>query len=249
MLDIEETIIIAIVIAVVGIYGSAAYSAFMIRRRLSGELYRRQSFGIGLVAVLFGMFAILLTLGSFLYILFFILLWIIFWGILYWIDSSIRAARFTDPLFRDTFSWTRLRVLLWIYSVGGPLIVVAIFLVSAGLLPAGFNFILANETVFFALALAPAFVTFFSGFVVFPIEAMRSGDKFLKRHFEWFAIYVSVLFVLFLFSGTTTETPFDLVQGVVLAPAGYLLYRSARSLVPIYSFKAESGEKPQVKPI
>src|ERR1700733_5624912 len=109
--------IIAVIAAVVALlvlsYG--AYWAFEIRRALAIRLYRSQALGIGLLAVSVGLAQLYYT-GSIFYgwppeLTFASILFFAF-ALFYWTNTSIRAARLSDPLLRDTFRWTRLRPLL-----------------------------------------------------------------------------------------------------------------------------------------
>ena len=36
-----------------------------------------------------------------------------------WIDSTVSIARRSDPLFRDTLRWSKLRYLFWLVTIGG----------------------------------------------------------------------------------------------------------------------------------
>src|SRR5271155_839438 len=106
-------IVAAVATLLVLLYG--AYWAFEIRRALSVRLYRNQALGIGILAVSVGLAQFYFT-GSTFYgwrpelsfgsILFFAL------TLLYWTNTSVRAARQSDPLLRDVFRWSRLRLSL-----------------------------------------------------------------------------------------------------------------------------------------
>jgi hypothetical protein len=244
MLSTYDTVALVIAGAAAVVFGSIAFSAFSIRRRMSGNLYRQQGLGIGLVTVLFGGFTVLLTLSSIFpapdFVLTIISTWLVFWSVFYWIDSSIRAARFTDPLLRDTFHWKRLRVVLWAYDVGGPLGILGVFIwgsatggsPSTPISP-------ALSGLLFGTLFAPIVIALFSGFVVFPIVARRSADRNLRMHLEWFAVYASTILLLFVVSLFNSSSSYYLVQGLVSTIASYTLYRSTRSLVPIYRFPGD----------
>ncbi|MDG6910411.1 MAG: hypothetical protein JRN08_08590 [Nitrososphaerota archaeon] len=224
-------------------YGYAASSAFQIRRRLSGDLYRKQGLGISLATVLFGAFALSTALEA-LYKTFnaleLISTWAIFWGAFYWIDASIRAARLSDPLLRDTFHWRRLGTFLWAYTLGGP-IAVTILVIAAK--ATGYNIAASQQFTnpvisflgLYGVVFSPFLVVFFSGVFVLPLVARRSADTQLKRHLSWFVLYAATVLALFVLSPSNATTEFNLDQSAVLAIAAYFLYKSARSLVPIYA--------------
>jgi hypothetical protein len=239
-----DLIAFIIVGAAVVVYSYAAFSAFSIRRRLSGNLYRRQALGIGLVTILFGSFAIGLTLDKVVvlnFVLGFVFIYAIFLATFYWIDTSIRAARFSDPLLRDTFHWSKLRFVMWGYIIAA-LAFVSPIAIDPSIYPKTPTVI--GNIIHFGVVFAPVLTTLICGFAVFPVVARRSEDIHLRKQFEWFSAYVFVIFVLFLlgnvpdteFAWFTSGAGYYLLQGITLAIAGYFLYRSARSLVPIYSF-------------
>jgi uncharacterized membrane protein len=219
------------------VYGYTAFSAFAIGRTLSDRIYRRQAIGLGVVVI------ILVTLYVFqsvfppgsvpqLFVLGFSLYYATFIGTYYWIDASIRAARTTDPLFRDTLRWSKIRIAFWVYDI------VAYFVfLTAGLF---FNLTFSNGPPIFVLFLiGPVFIMIFSGVVALPIAAHRSKDKVLKKNLDWFGVYaLAVLSFVFLWSGAVNATNFE--QLIVAVVGGYFLYRSAKSLVPLYTFRAET---------
>lgn len=229
----------------VAIYGYVAFSALAIGRTLPVRLYRRQAIGMGLVTIILVVDLIGSTLsaqtkfvgpipiqvmGDF---------YSIFIGIFYWIDASVRAARLTDPLLRDTLHWSRLRIAFWAYD----LLVTAVFipLVLAGQInPAG-------GLALVAAFLSPGFILSFAGIVVLPIASHRSKDKIFRKHLNWFGLFVVVALAVVLGGGLIsvvlpplTGSQSNLVEFPFVAFAGYFLYRSARSLVPLYMFAAET---------
>ncbi len=163
-----EIILALISLLAAGIYGFAAFSAFSIRRRLSGVIYRGQASGIGLVTLLFGAFTISHTLdpdqvSRFAYISYFL----VFLATFYWIDSSIRVARFTDPLLRDTFHWSQLRIALWVYEIAAFLIVI----LGGGVIQSQKIQISQSIGILFGLLFASlSLVTVFSAFVFFSVS-------------------------------------------------------------------------------
>jgi hypothetical protein len=242
MPSIYDLVFLAIIIGAPAAYGYAAFSAFSIRRRLSGDLYRKQALGIGIVSILFGVLD-LTTSNVISGLLFSFLAIIVFWGVFvstfYWIDTSVRAARLSDPLLRDSLHWSRLRFVLWGYLVAAlPLVgVIVIEFPQGGPPPAGTSPLV--DLLFVFSLFAPIWVTLVSGFVVFPVVARRSGDRNLRHHLAWFGAYAAVIFASavgsFLISSEATQA-YDFAQGLVAIFASYFLYRSSRSLAPIYRF-------------
>lgn len=235
-------------LAIAAVYGYGGISAFSIRQRLSGNLYRNQGLGIALLIILFGIFSVDLTLlpvytGP----LVFFVLYITFLGAFYWMDTSIRAARFTDPLYRDSLSWTKLRFALWAYdffSIAVVLVLVFVLSFPNNSTPTSSNPLIQNNVIslllFPLVIFGPVIVALIGGLIVFPVVAKRSADAQLKGHFRWFAVYALVLLSTFVGSFFFSNGLYDLFQGSILAPAGYFLYKSARSLVPIYKLPSRT---------
>lgn len=219
------------------VYVYVAYSAFAISRTLSNGVYRRQALGMAVVIV----FLIILgestdfngTSGAVPtvdFVLGFLAFYAVFIGTYYWIDASIVAIRFTDPLYRDTFHWTRLRLVFWAYDIAA-----LVFFLITGTLGI-FQFSTAPDIVV-AFILGPLVIMLFSGAVVLPVASHRSKDKVMKRHLDWFAVYViAILGFIFVVSLNNFQTMLAATIG------GYLLYRSVRSLVPLYTFRPESDK-------
>ncbi|HZW54889.1 MAG TPA: hypothetical protein VFF30_01220 [Nitrososphaerales archaeon] len=104
------------------IYVYAAYWAFSARQALAVRLYRNQSLGIGLIVLAFWA-----SLGSgftpgsaplqlrvaLIQVSFILAVIVLF----YWIDASLLASRRSDPLLRDTFRWSNLRIPFWIANI------------------------------------------------------------------------------------------------------------------------------------
>ena len=149
-------------------------------------------------------------------------------GFYYYIDASIMATRPTDPLFRDTLHWTRVRLAFWVYDIGAAIV----FPIAAAVN----SYEYANGGVPALLqAGIPLLIVIFSGAVVLPIAIGRSKDKVLKRQLTWFAVYM--IWIVFLAVGGILIPNAPVVVDLVIFLAGaYPLYRSATSLVPLYSF-------------
>ena len=222
------------------VYGYAAFSAVAIGRTLSDRVYRRQAFGLAVVTtflVILYVFTTVYPPGSVaqLFVLGFSLFYAVFIGTFYWIDASIQAARVTDPLNRDTFHWSRLRIAFWAYDG------VAYFLfLFAGLI---FNVTFSNGPPIFVLfLLGPLFIMIFTGVTALPVAARRSKDKVLKKNLDWFGVYAAVVLSFFFLWGSFI-LPTPLEQLIWTVPGGYFLYRSAKSLVPLYAFKADATQE------
>ena len=221
------------------IFGYAAYWALTIRHALVGALYRNQAFGTGLIAAImtltiFVVAADVTGVQSIITPFVLVLVLVIF----YFIDSSILAARRSDPLLRETLRWTRSRYLLW---------VLVFFLVAASAAATElFSDTLQNNSFGFAILTgAPFFAVLGLGLVALPISATRSRDGTLRTHFGWFGLFVAFLlaFVITVAPApslnftTGNFTFFNIadfqVAFVCMIVAGYCLYRSARSLAPL----------------
>ncbi len=225
----------------------SAYWAFSIRKALASSLYRRQALGIGLVAFFGELSFVALALVA-AYDLNSLLKGLVppsfqAYGLMviafevalfYWIDSSILAARRSDPLLRDTFSWRRLRPLFWILFLG--LEITSIVLPESAFTSGG----LSSTAIL--LVYLPFIIPVVSGVVILPIAARRSGDATLRRHLIWFAFFVAGVFLSglpnFLELSTTqgfspaNAFPLSLTYLISLI-ASYFIYRSVKSLAPL----------------
>jgi hypothetical protein len=212
---------------VVAVFLYAAYWAFTIRRVLLTPLYRREAFWVGAMGIYFvglGVFlAIALTLqlndlpvnllGAFIFAFGFTL-------IFFWVDSTIHIARRSDPLFRDTLRWSKLRYVFWIVTIGGA---IGAFITS---ITSGF----VSATPFGGALLFGAIALLLSG--------RRSADVTLRGHLRWTGLCIFIEWLV----GQTVQTlsqrltdPYlaqSLTWPIVLAGA-YCLYRGARSLAPV----------------
>jgi hypothetical protein len=214
-------------------YGT--YWALEIRRALAVRLYRSQALGIGLIAVSVGLAQLYYTGSiffdwppelSFASILFFS------FTLLYWTNSSVRAARQSDPLLRDAFRWTRVRFLLL------ALIVATVAYDSANILYNVLNSrpITAAATGFLAVTFEiPVLVPIIAAAFVLPVVGFRSRDPVLRRHLLWFGLFAVFLLAFIEVLSSAFADPLEavLIQDLGLLIGGYCLYRSARSLVPL----------------
>src|SRR5881409_2109911 len=162
----------------------SAYWSFTIRRALVTSLYRRQAFWVGGMGVYFVILSAFLAialslelsalpvniLGGLIISLGFILIFL-------WIDSTIRIARRSDPLFRDTLRWSRLRYLFWLVTVGGAV-------------GAAFTSINSGFS-----TVAPFGGALLFGAVALLLSAKRSGDTTLRRHLRWTGLCIFLLWL------------------------------------------------------
>jgi hypothetical protein len=207
-------------VPLVFIFSFAAYWAFNVRRALALRLYRNQAFGIGLVSIMFPALAILFSSG----LTYYISLLVIF----YWIDTSVLAARRTDPLLRDTLHWSKLRILIWVLNLVGVGVTATLAITNSD-----YTY-LPSDPILLGLTSVPGFSIPISALVILPLIARRSKDLNLRKHIIWFGAFpiiqlAAILLALFLWSGTFF---------VGFAFGGYFLYRSARSLVPLNRIEA-----------
>ena len=224
----------------IGVFLYTTYWAFTIRRVIPIPLFRRQALWVGVVGAyfagivsftqLYGVYnttnALINFIGSFLFFIGFIV-------IVAWVDVTIRIARKTDPLRRDTFHWMRLRTFVW-----AILLLVQVFVFSLAL-----PLVAQNQSPS-GLVLLPSLLAIIAVAVTtgpaLLLSGSRSKDKTLRTHLKWFGLFVVSLFSTviagFSFYLTQVEIPPALGFVVGFTPfvlAAYCLYRSARSLVPI----------------
>jgi hypothetical protein len=231
-------------------FGYTGFWAFNIRRALprlrAFKIYRSQASGTGLVAAVVLGDTIVATVDvthSFYFfynveilIPFYIATILILFN---FIDTSTAAALRSDPLMRETLRWTKSRRYLWVIIV----VLALTSIVSTSLLPVAIQ---NNTLVGFLLTTSVFFAAVGIGVVVLPLSALRSGDLNLRLHLKWFgAFLLSVLLfgVVAIFgssvnfaSGTgftsIIVTTFE-ASFVTRFAAGYCLYRSTKSLVPL----------------
>ena len=224
-----STVFFALWLLVSALFSYAAYWAFIIRRALAHRLYRRQAswvvgMGIYFVALSsFLTFAIFYSVNSiFVNVLGGLLIGSGFIVIFAWMDSTIRVARLSDPLSRDTLRWSKLRYFLGLVTVGGGIGSVFTAINS------GFS------------QVAPFGGALFIGAAALLISARRSGDITLRKHLIW-----TGLCTFFLWLASQVEMPLSSIQLLVqlnlsqvityalVAAGAYSLYRSAKSLVSL----------------
>ena len=234
--DLEASEII--IIATVLISSYAAYWAFDIRRALAVRLYRSQALGIGLVSLSFA------YLYSYLYVqnaapnlvsslpslegdLIVFLSFTPFLLTFYWTDSSVMAARRSDPLLREILGWRRVRLVLW------PLVVIGFVAVQ---IPYTQYAALTSSLLSVTPLLLSVFIPLGCAAVYLPMSAFRSKDPTLRRHLLWFGIFAASILTTAIFFNIVQSFAATISLAISLVTSvfgGYCLYRSARSLVPL----------------
>ena len=243
MLSNLDLINIVTAAIVVGIYGYIIFSSLAIRRTLAGDLYRKQALGIGAVAVAFTA----IYLGNFASTndILGLVNGVIFYAasliLLYWVDTSILAARRSDPLVRDTLKWSRLRYVIWGICIFAVIFNLSIFssFFLLGYFPSS-NYLL--DVYFSVFTPLPIYVAAFSGVVVMPVAALRSRDTTLRSHLEWFFAFIIIQLALQgglsqLYSNDIGIT--NLIDGIAMLIGFYPLLRSVKKLIPIYKFSED----------
>jgi hypothetical protein len=216
LVSISEFVVVICIAAV------AAYFALTIRRALFVRLYRNQALGIAISSVTLGLYSWVLTpLGAppgtsgdvFSTLLGPLIFFSVFVALFYTIDISVRTARLSDPLLRDTLHWRQTRKVLWTLDL------LAIAYTIAYVLEGG------TQTFVF---IVPIMIPLVSGALLFPTIGHRSGDRNLRRHLSWLGAFF-VLFIVTFF----LEFGLDPLGGVLLVIGTFCLYRGARTLAPL----------------
>jgi hypothetical protein len=240
-------------VVLVSVY--AAYWAFEIRRALAGRLYRSQALGIGLVALIPSVVQIGLTgtylnvlPGEFQYALPVVAALIIY----YWTDASVRAARRSDPLSRDTLHWSRLRYVLL------GVIIIALIYGSLNVSYDALNGItgfttstsFAPSSYFFIFIIAPIIIPLITGAVILPVAGLRSKDPVLRKHLQWFGFFALSLLTITIGLSILFYNPLQslLVQDLGCVIGGMCLYKSDKSLAPINRLSMDEVPKTEPPP-
>jgi hypothetical protein len=253
--DIGTIVAAALVILA---FAYAAFWAFNIRRNLQVELYRHQALGIGLVAVCVGYFTYVLDNGiNYLPVaaseyplddIFFYSFLACLVPLLYWTDSSLLAARNSDPLLRDVLHWGRIRNVLWgavviCLGAGGAYVVYQSVFLSQQAAQAGNSTYLVGVPFILNLTavVVPLGVPLAVGPVFLSVAVRRTKDLTLRRHMKWFGLGAAFLVsgalaseLLIALLGNSLLLPISLL--VLFSSSAYCFYRSARAVLPIYSF-------------
>jgi hypothetical protein len=153
-----------------------------------------------------------------------------------WADSSIRVGRRLDPLLRDTFGWSRMRLVLW------PSMAVSNLAFLAG---GGLTTSIGQLGV---VGLVCALILLGVSVVVVFGSARRTADRNYRRSLKWFVAFLGIYLIfnvgfinmllvsptgsLFLF--TTANLVWGIVANLAIVPVLFFcLYRCSRSLVPL----------------
>ena len=220
----------------------AAYWSFDLRRALKVRAYSRQMllvgsftiYGVVLLALFYLVYFIAPNLQNSPILGFQSALYIFLPPIIFaWLDSSLRVGRRSDPLLRDSFRWSKLRMVLW------PLLLLSLigYLVQGNLSVIGLL-----SYVILAVSVVPLIVT-----------ARRSGDRYYRRSLEWFGVALAAIVTQNIGFATLVQ---GLGTGIVYSPSGFIwailanfvdvpivfygAYLCARSLVPLNRISLES---------
>jgi hypothetical protein len=240
-------VVAAVVVLLVLCYG--AYWAFEIRRALAVRLYRSQALGIGLLSLSVGLAQLFYT-GSIFYgwapelsfasILFFAL------ALLYWTNTSVGAARQSDPVLRDTFHWSRLRLVL-LASIIVPVVYDSANILYNVLSGHG---VTATATGFLAITFEiPVLVPIVAAAIILPVIGLRSKDPVLRKHLLWFGFFAVLLLTFIKVLSSLFADPLQaiLMQDLGLLLGGYCIYKSAKSLVPLNKIEPSRDGDPDSK--
>lgn len=244
-------------LAILAAYGYAAFWAFNIRKGLTVNLYRNQALGIGLVSIGLAYFSfafdklldfVITLLGNLGNDIGFGLLFFATLPLFYWTDQSMQAAMQSDPLERDQFHWIKVRRILWTVLLISLIGLTIDDIISYRLAPSQSEIMGPMLLVVIAI-LAIWGIPLASSAILLPFAWKRSSDVTFRSHLKWFALaaimlglgMVSLLWV----GGALDDNAFipSGIQFVLLLLSAYFLYRSARAIVPLYSFKQDIRAK------
>jgi hypothetical protein len=229
------------VVITLPLYGYASYWAFGIGRLLSSKLFRRQALAAGLLALTFwvsGWSLVVFSSSQNLQLsvgvtsLAFCLPLFAFF---YFTDETVKAARRSDPLFRDILQWSKVRMPLWIIvivTVGAVVAAVGYATVADDVpLLSGIN----NGTfggTFFSIDENYLINLGFIGVIWLAVAALRAKwNRSLRRNFLWLAVAIGIYFVFV--NSSLPGTFILLFQSVGLA-----LFMATQSLLPASKVRA-----------
>jgi hypothetical protein len=151
----------------------------------------------------------------------------------------MRAARRSDPLLRDTLHWRRTRLWLWGWDIVAFLTLVILVVYGSSHGPSNSG---PPALPLFIYVLSPVFVAAMTGLVFLPRAARKSGDQRLRRHLQWFGLFIFLaLFrfvMIFIAGGLENVIPTVIANAI----GGYCLYRSVRFLVPLNRISMGAGD-------
>ncbi len=244
-------------LAVLAAYGYAAFWAFNIRKGLTVNLYRNQALGIGLVSIGLAYFSfafdklldfVTTLLGNLGNDIGFGLLFFATLPLFYWTDQSMQAARQSDPLERDQFHWIKVRRIIWTVLLISLIGLTIDDIVSYRLAPSQSE-IMGPMLLVVLATLAIWGIPLASAAILLPFAWKRSSDVTFRSHLKWFALAAIMLGLgmvsLFWVGDALDDNAFipSGIQFALLLLSAYFLYRSARAVVPLYSFKQEIRAK------
>jgi hypothetical protein len=247
-----EDIVAGVILAI------AAYWAFVLKGALRNRFSRSQALWLGIVCIFFiPLLPTPTSTNPFIQLV----IGIFYVGalplvLLAWIDGTVRAARRSDPLFRDTLGWSKLRFVAW----GATLVVIALYfglLVSEMVTKAPVGILVGALIV---VAYLPAFL---EGAPALLLAARRSKSEPRRTNLKWLG-----LFALFLLLAIITDLSLALGLAGEAFPSGffyflayhgiyavgynifqilfiiadYCLYRNARSLAPFTRISFTKGK-------
>jgi uncharacterized membrane protein len=213
----------------VAVLAYTVYLSVTLRRALSVGEYRKQALGVGLVALAWMLllldYVVQAVTGS--WAIFSVGFGLVMMTLFYWIDSSVLAARRTDPLVRDTLWWARLRYVLWALIVGAT--------VGAASLASYYQATIGTEPWFmfngqYGVGYMPAWFVLAAGVIALPVSASRARDKLLRRNIGWLGAFVILIQIVGFEPSSVANSQFGIFG--VLFLASLCLHLSARSLVP-----------------
>jgi hypothetical protein len=202
------------VVFVLSVY--TAYWALRIRHVLYSRVYREQALAVSVACLATGFLVVANDGGQQSSSPGFwgpVISVLVFYGLFFYVDATAKAARYSDPLLRDSLHWSKVRKVLW----GFNLIFVALFILTG---------------LFFPFIILVVLLPFVTGSIVIPVVARRTRDLTLRRHLAWLAIFFAFSFVsVFFFIGG------GIYSNIPLIVAAVALYLSARSLAPVNSIE------------
>jgi hypothetical protein len=224
------------------VLGYTTFWALSIRKVLAIRAYRHQALGIALISLTLALDLISNTVSAYLiyndpgaaigqggFGFFFVFLVVLF----YWIDSSVVAAKRSDPLGRDFLHWSKLRVIFWIGTLPTAILVTSFdiySLVSMG------GRVTGGPPGWAVFLLIPGiFIPPITGIVLLPFVRRRTPDPTLKKHLKWFGLF-ALAYLILTFPGNQPDVVMALFYtylGSIIS--AYCLYRSVLSLTPTES--------------
>jgi hypothetical protein len=256
-------LLVADIVATSGLFLYSSYWAFSTRKALVAKIYRRQALWVAINALYFALFfafagaAIAVggpnANGPYVALFGDIFTIAAFVVIFAWMDSSIRVARRSDPLHRNTLRWTGLRYFILIITSFGILFSLVI--------PSQYQQQSTSTVQGFAV-FGPIGTALLLGGIALFLSARRSRDPILQRHLKWFGAFIIFLFVtnrveqeVFPHFLSSSPSPalfvFELITYTLFLVSSFLLYESARCLTRVNPYPTPNsfgqGESPELQ--